>query len=287
MDQHWVPKSYLAVWFDAECPQGYTPYVWKAPKDGGAGQRKSPANIFKEAEFYTISLPDGQRDLSLEHGLASLEGSFCNIRDTLIASRQPFSKENKVWFCAFMAAMRHRTRASRNAFQQQWGHVARVAEDLQHALDRMTPVQRQQYRPTTSLGPKGPSLSIANVKQLAAEPIQNMLPGLIEKEVPLLARMNLVIFTTDNEIGFIASDHPCVAFDPEHPNRHPLMLESRTIEVSMPVSPSTLAVLCWEELPNYVDAAPSIVMDANRLRLLACEKYTVARRNVTNGAWTL
>jgi hypothetical protein len=283
--QHWVPSSYLEVWCDPGHPPKYTPYVWRFPKDGGGGQCKAPQKIFAEVDFYTIHLPDGQRDLSLEHGLGKLEEKFCQIRRARIDNREPLNTEEKVWFCGFVAAMHFRTRAQRNAFRQQWGHAVGVAEDAQQALDAMTPEQLQQYRPPRCVGEtRGPSLTINDVKKLADQPIQSMLPTIIEEDLRVLARMNLVIFTTEDDIGFITSDHPCVWFDPNR-GRRPPMLESRTIEVFMPVSPNSLALLCWEELPNYKEMSLREVDNANRFQQMACDEYFVVRRNATKPVW--
>lgn len=183
--------------------------MWLFPKDGGNGQRRAPHNIFAETDFYTSHLPEGQRDLSLEHDLGTLEDKFCRIRKTRIDNREPLNTEERVWFCAFIAAMHFRTRAQRNAFQHQWGRVLRIAEDAQHRLDAMTPEQLQQHPPSRSFGATGgPSLSIDDVKKLADKPIQHMLPTIIQEDLPVLARMNLVIFTTEDDIGFNTSDHP-------------------------------------------------------------------------------
>lgn len=283
--QHWVPRSYLESWCDPDIPSGHDAYLWRFRKDGSAGQRKAPHNIFAETDFYTIHLPDGQRDLSLESGLGSLEAKFCQIRRTCIDNRKALNKVEKAWFCAFVAAMHFRTRAQRNAYQRQWGHAVRVAEDLRQSLGAMTPEERRQYRPPKYLGDTtGPSLSVRDVKELADKPLQHMLMPMIEASLRILARMNLVIFTTEDDIGFNTSDHPCVWFDPCG-GRRPPMLQSRTIEVIMPVSPSSLALLCWEDLPPYKDMTLSEVDNANRFQQRACDEYFVVRRNATKSAW--
>jgi hypothetical protein len=80
----------------------------------------------------------------------------------------------------------------------------------------MTPEQRRHLRPPRFLGETtGPALRIDDVKKLSDQPIQQMLVTIIQESLPLLARMNLVIFTTDDDIGFNTSDHPCVWFDPD------------------------------------------------------------------------
>jgi hypothetical protein len=283
--QHRVPSSYLEAWCDPDLRPGYEPYVWRFPKDGGQGQRKAPHNIFAETDFYTTHLPDGQRDLSLEHGLGTIEDKFCQIRKTRIANHEPLNTAEKAWFCAFIAAMHFRTRVQRNAFQQQWGHALRVAEDLQQALDETTPEQLQKHRPPRFLGnTRGPSLTIDDVKKLADEPIQHMLLAIIKKDLPVLTQMKLVIFTTEDDIGFNTSDHPCVWFDPEG-GRRPPTLQPRTIEVTMPISPNSLGLLCWEDFPNYKNMTLFEVDNANRLQQMACDEYFVVRRNATKPVW--
>lgn len=124
------------------------------------------------------------------------------------------------------------------------------------------------------------SLTIDEVKKLSDQPLQHMLPQIVEKDLPVLARMNLVIFTTEDDIGFVTSDHPCAWFD-ERAGRRPSMLQSRTMEISMPVSPRSLALLCWENLPSYRSMSPAEVDNANRLQQLNCDEYLVMRRDAT------
>ena len=111
-----------------------------------------------------------------------------------------------------------------------------------------------------------------------------MLPDIIENDLPILARMNLVIFTTEDDVGFVTSDHPCVWFD-ERVRRGPLSLRSRTIEVSMPVSPRSLALLCWADLPAYKSVSLPELENANRLRQASCDEYLVVRRETIKSEW--
>lgn len=283
--QHWIPRTYLEPWCDSNrIPANAEPYVWCFPKKGGTGKRKAPHNLFEDSDFYTILRADGERDLSLEDGLAVLENRFRPIR-ALIEGRQRIGDRDKAWLCGFVAAMHWRTRSQRDAFRQQWGHVVTVAEDLQQALGRMTPGQRQQHKPITPLGgATGPSLTVDDARRLSAQPLQHMLVTAIEEDLSLLAQMNLVVFTTDDELGFITSDHPCAYFDP-HGGSRPPMLQSRTIEVTLPVSPRSLLLLCWEDLAPYRAAALPEVDNANRLQSIACAEYIVVRRDETKPVW--
>ena len=283
--QHWVPRSYLAAWCDPNCPPRYEPYVWRFAKNGDAVQRKSPTNLFVEADFYTVSLKDGSRDLSMERWLGRLESKFCKIRDKRIEKHERLTLEEKGWFCGFVAAMHYRVRPQRDAFRQQWKHALRVAEDLRDALNRMTPKQRRVYRPPATLQKsKGPSLNIDDVRELAANPIQHILPASFAADLRVLTRMNLSVLTTDDDVGFITSDFPCIWFDPQG-GRFPPMLQSRTIEVTMPISPHSLAVISWQDLPHYERTTLSELHAANRNQQIGCEEYIIACRNVSHPIW--
>jgi hypothetical protein len=49
--------------------------------------QEAPENIFKETEMYAIKVPDGKRDLRIEHGLSELENPFIHIRDAILEER--------------------------------------------------------------------------------------------------------------------------------------------------------------------------------------------------------
>ena len=57
--QHWIPRAYLSAWCDPDTPEDQEPYVWSFPRDGGAGRRRAPKNMFAETDMYTIKLEDG------------------------------------------------------------------------------------------------------------------------------------------------------------------------------------------------------------------------------------
>jgi len=149
----------------------------------------------------------------------------------------------------------------------------------------MTPEQRRELRPhTMPHETSGPALSIDDVRKLADQPLPQMLPTIIAEDLPLLMRMNLSIFTTGDDVGFVTSDSPCRWFDPGT-DRIPFMLRSPTIEVTMPVSPNSFAVISWEDLPHYRDASLSEVHAANRNQQIACDEYLIVRRNVLSPVW--
>ena len=123
---------------------------------------------------------------------------------------------------------------------------------------------------------------LSTAREMAAAPLQNMLPSIIRSDLRILAQMSLTVMTTEDGVGFITSDNPCIWFDPER--RRPL-LQSRTIEVILPVSPHNLAVLCWREGRDYWAAGAEELTNANRLQQRHAEDYLIVRRNIFQPTW--
>jgi hypothetical protein len=106
---HWVPKCYLGAWADQNTPVGFTPYVHVFPKEGGESMRRAPAKLFRETDLYTISLPDGRRDLRLEKGLSGLEKDFTEIRKEFLEKRKELPFPRLLKLLAFVAVSHVRT----------------------------------------------------------------------------------------------------------------------------------------------------------------------------------
>lgn len=141
--QHFVPRSYLRAWCDPNTPEGQEPYVWLFSGDGSNPRRRAPDNIFRETDLYTIELPDGGRNLVLEHGLAQLESEFVSIRDTKLRSLEPLEPAEHALLCAFVAAMHERTPARRDHFANQWGKVLAMADQVVQWAKTATPEQKR------------------------------------------------------------------------------------------------------------------------------------------------
>lgn len=285
--QHFIPRSYLAAWCDPDTPVGHEPYVWVFPKDGGAGRRKAPHNIFTETDLYTVRTPDGSRDLRLEHGLSGLEAAFADIRKKTIEPRGELSEADRFMLTAFMAAMQARTLKQRDHWQGQFKGVVEQGERMMESIRRMSPAERKRLPPSLGSG-SSPRFSLAEVRSLAANPIPSLLYTAISGMGPLLYQMHLSIFCTTSDPGFITSDAPCVVFDPEA-RRRPFPFNATglafpTVEVTLPISPTRLALISHKQLRPYIDAPDAIVHELNRLnRGYANEKFVVSRDHTQPG----
>lgn len=283
--QHYVARSYLEAWCDPDTPELQTPSVWTVSRDGQNVRRRAPQNLFEETDFYTNTLPGGERDLSLEQGLGTLESEFCRIR-TFIENCQALDSRDRTWFLGFMAASHRRTRSHRDHWRQQWGRVLRVADNTQRALNLMTPEERRNFRPITPVvATEGPSLRIEDLRQLADKPLQHGLIPMIEAELEILQKMELMILCTEDDPGFITSDRPCFLFDARATRRFPPDLRSRTVEMTMPISPQRLALVSWAIGDDYTWIADTTLDVLNRRSRRHCEETFIVRRRIVRSSW--
>jgi hypothetical protein len=287
--QHWVPRSYLEAWTDPDRPAKHEPFVWVFSKDGSTSKRRAPSNLFTESDMYTLTLEDGTRDLSIEHGLSGLENAFAKIRRNIISKRRVIAGSEHLVVRAFMAAAHARSRLQRDHWQEQWRGILDDMKTLRRAMEEATPAQRKSMASLSLPGPETESLTEADVRRLADNPLQHTLVPVVQQQVVFLAPMTLTIFCTASEPGFITSDAPCVWFDPEaykrpFPFNAPGLMYD-TIEITLPVSPSQLAVLSRRDLPPYIDVPDHLVDEFNRRTRAHCQDEFVVRRNLTRPVW--
>lgn len=287
-DQHFIPQCYLKAWCDPETPPRQKPYVWTFGKDEQRGRRKAPQNIFHETDMYTIRGPDGGRDLSLEHGLAELEGIFAKLRDNVVAPRSPLSFDHRWILCTFAAAMKTRTPVVRDHWQKQWNETLAMAEDMQREIDAEGPTKNRY--PSMPVDGRT-TMNIEQAREIAQNPIHDVMAAGF-KMVPGLFALDMAIMTTPQIPGFITSDAPCVWFDAEArkrpwPHNAP-GLEWPTIEITLPLSPSRMLFLNRggiRGLRGYMDTPDQLVDEFNRRTCGHGNEHIVVSRNVRKGIW--
>jgi len=288
--QHFVPACYLRAWCDPDAPALYTPYLWLFDKDGLNSRSKSPENIFYETDMYTIKHADGSRNLVLEHGLNQLETEFAEIRKNKIAYGLPLDPTEHTLLCAFAAAAHSRTPSSREHIRKQWKHPLRVMNEMAEWFKTATPEEKHKLAAISRSSPsKEPGLSQDQVKRLYEQPLQTALFAEIRVIAPLLRELDMAILETQDSIGFITSDNPCLWFDPESHKRHPMYrspaLAYETIEITLPISPTQCLFLNRQGIRGYTEVEPCVVDKLNRrFRSMSVEHFIV-RRNIKRDYW--
>jgi len=238
--------------------------------------------------MYTIRQADGTRDLTLEHGLSDLESEFAALRRGVLAKREQLSARNKLIASAFVAATQARTRKQRDHFASVWSGVSEDMEAIRQSMKSKTPSERRAF---AGLSPpsREPSLGYEDVKDLAEAPMQEMLTTIIAGQVPILYDMDHAILSTDDPVGFITSDAPCVWFDPEAYKR-PFLLQAPglawpTVEVTLPISPEQLLLINRTGLNGYFKVPQETVDELNRRTRGYAGDHFVVRTNEVRPGW--
>jgi hypothetical protein len=285
----------LRAWTDPDSPADQQPFVHVFSKDGSWHRKKAPSNLFAATDLYTINLPDGGRDLRLEHGLADLESGFALLRKDFLAARRKLSAQRHVKLMAFVAAMHARTPSFSDHHMKFWNDVRLQGERMERWLKTAPPEEKQRAARESFSSPQDrPSISMEDVRRITQNPMQYTL-GFVGAELPHLIRMRCTILCTESDPGFITSDAPVIWFDPDWYKKHPIYrspsLSDPLLEITMPISPNQLLLL--NHLPKvgslkpiqYFDVPETVVVEANRQLRFQSDKDFVVRRGVVDPKW--
>jgi Protein of unknown function (DUF4238) len=291
--QHWIPKCYLRGWTDPAAPSGYAPYVHVFAKDGITSRRKAPENLFTQADLYTIKLPDGGRDLRLEHGLAGLEASFSETRRGYLSKRKHVPLARHFKLMAFLAAMHSRTPARMQHFMGLWNEVLNIGDELER---KMKDLPKEDRAVASTFVPAGtrPSMTLDQVRKVASSPMEHTLGPLMASELPLLMQMRCTVLCATSRIGFITSDAPVVWFDPDWHRKPPVYRSAcfadPRLEITLPISPSQMLILMHGPFDpahpvQYLDIEDSVVTEINRRTRFCCNMEFVVQVEATERRW--
>lgn len=283
-DQHHVPSSYLSAWCDPEREKKETAFVWRFTPGGDLIGRKAPVNLFTENDFYTIPMPDGSRNLDLEHGLEQLETSFAVIRKK-IATYQLLDARDVIQLLAFMVAMTFRTKAHREHERGQWGRLFELAESMrkQFADGRPAP-------PIIHMSGEGVPVDFEALEELKERPIQQLLPLQMQVTLPIFASMDLAICEVDEcPEGLITCDNPCVWSDSEliklPPGHRQVSLMSESVEVTLPLSPKQIVLLNRRGVAGYCKSAIGALQEWNRRAVNNADEEVIANTGEKQDVW--
>jgi|BioPla2DNA2_1021312.scaffolds.fasta_scaffold61932_2 hypothetical protein len=287
--QHYIPQTYLSSWCDIECPEEYEKYVWMFSYNGEIVKKKSPKNIFHETDLYTIVDDDGNRVLDIEHGFSELENVFTIIRDNKLNKHISLTLEERYYILLFVAAIHNRTPSIRDYLSKQYCELLELGRLLKQDYEKASPEKRSAMASIGPIDDKGRTFTLDDIEKLSSEPLQTLMLPRINAEFNCYSKMFMSILCTDDEIGFITSDNPCVWFDPEAYKRPPMYraagLGYKTIEVTMPISPSQAIFISYTPLPFYVPVKISNVDSINRKTRFSAYRYFIVNRNYKNDYW--
>lgn len=281
--QHFVARTYLKSWCDPDTPERMEPYVWVFDKDGSHGRRKAPANLFEETDFYTIPMPDGGRNLVLEHGLQELEDRFARIRGEKLVPERPVTAEDGAYLFAFMIAMSFRTRAHRERRREEWQRVLEAMERAAQLTNGRGRSPKVHF--SFSPDPDAPGLSTEDVRKIVEHPMQYLLPTEIGTYLPLLKDMGMMVMRTDDPVGLVTSDDPCIWVNETMNVGPPVINDLGTFGILMPLSPQQMLFL--NPATSCYGRAPSLdfVSKLNRMTVAHASTEIVVCKNEVRSSW--
>lgn len=289
--QHYIPKCYLKAWCDPSCPPKHEPYVWIFPKEERAGKRKAPENIFHETDMYTLWDEQGERNLHIEHSLSSLESEFSKLRAKKLAFQRDLTIEERAILITFLSAMHVRTKSQLSHISDQWQRPLEMMDELAEKMKTATIEEKKRMASLnvpSSSNDRG-SFSHDQVRKMVDDPVGTMMIPALLTESKLLAKLDMAILTSKNDLGFITSDCPCVWYDPEAYKRPPFYrapaLMYETIEITMPISPSQCILLNRQGISGYIEVSDEAVETQNRLIRFDAEEFYVANANESHDVW--
>jgi hypothetical protein len=185
--------------------------------------------------------------------------------------------------------MHARNRPLLQHFSTQFGRILAVGEGMKEAYARATPEQSKAMR-ATSLSTSGKGASLEEVREIVQQP-QKLLHEAIRTEFAIMNNMSLAVLEASEGSRFITSDAPVTWIDPTAYTRPPAYqsfgLGSKTIEVTMPVSPRLSLFVSWHydlDDHRYV-SPPEAVEEANRITRFHCHEYFVTNNDSKNDYW--
>ncbi|MGB8982313.1 MAG: DUF4238 domain-containing protein [Anaerolineales bacterium] len=278
-NQHFVTEAYLRAWCDPNTPEGHEPYVWIVSKADRKIGHKSPKNIFSETNFYTVYDSQGNRILELEHKLREVEDKFILLRDKKLQKHLPLLPDDRKTIALFVSTMFARTKFQKTMQVDVW-------QELLDAIDE-TPEGDSNFLKGTEL--------YKQIKMLQEQPMPFHMFNFVNIAMPVLLRMNCVVYETNTKPGFITSDNPCFWVDPArfYPNEPTTWfgLGSSKLEITLPITPEQTICLRRGGPDGYSLVHPDPQQEEEMVDLMngfiagASEEILVINQNIFKERW--
>jgi hypothetical protein len=133
-----------------------------------------------------------------------------------------------------------------------------------------------------------PHTSLQLAKMIETAP-QDFVIMSLDIQTPLYFAMEMSILITDDPVGFITSDTPCVWRNPQAHTMPPfyrsLGLAQKDIEVTLPLTPHHMMLLSHKKNSLYIHVPARVVVEANRLVRFYCTEEFVSWKGDTDPRW--
>ena len=246
--QHYVPQCYLRAFAEPGTINDREPLIWIFPKSERKGRLDKIKNVLFAKDLYTLEV-DGKKDYSIEKGLGDIEGEYTEVYNDKIAKRLPLSKSEHAVLCIFIGTLMQRTIRHKDSIEKFLSQVIEKMEKMDEAHNTKSEI-------------------VENYKKLKINSHKLGIFKILPDIADVLTKMNLAFMCADNlSPGFITCDDPCIMFNPDlqWQKFYGYGLAQKSIELSVTLSPTTMAVFSWQNLRGYIKTFDSRVEDHNRM----------------------
>lgn len=241
--QHTVPGSYLENFIDENG------HVWILDTDDKVFN-VNPDNVLKERHFYSLPGSGGEKDMSVEDTLASIEGDFKNIYREKFAKNLFLNDEERVAVSVFIAALMTRTRPYRD-------HLKKSFKEIEHWMEDwgkypMSDEEKRTMEAIPSSG--GATIDLETLKSGLKNFDEHHSTSILRSlshSAALIYHMKWSVWINTG-YGFVTSDDPVVLLRPASIKKFGTGtfgsapgLKRQDVELTLPLSKDRLLLAGW------------------------------------------
>ena len=201
---------------------------------------------------------------------------------------EKLTMRDKAKFAIFTAAMLGRTRRRADNWKHTWNDLRGMVSQYEGNGTESTASGTLPVN--DPLPPGAVRISAEEIDGFLVNSHPEYLINTIEISAPMLFAMDLAFYSTDDELGFLTSDEPCIMNNPTAHRYHPMMrspgLLQRDVQVLLPLSPALLIVFSHTSTYPYITPLSKEHVDAiNRMIVWSADKEIVSWRGELREEW--
>lgn len=279
--QHHVPVLHLRN-FAGPDPKGH---VWTYDKQTGRARSSIPEETGFETHFYSVERDDGTMDTRIEDVLAEIESKAAPVYRDLVTGKM-CEGQPKSDFANFIACMFARTLSMRRMFAEVLSRGAQIRNHAygtnEKAFESLIKRSGKDRAPLDQEGKEALRAALTDPSQFIIEISREAtLRGLkvMDRLTPIFFNMGWSLVYAKHGY-FITSDNPLArASDPK--SRSSTYGDggflNQTVEVTFPLSPSTILLLTWADNPSPMfEVSRDAVEGWNMMRAAHAERFLYA-----------
>jgi hypothetical protein len=279
--QHHIPVLHLRNFVGPD-PKGH---VWTYDKQARSARSSIPEETGFETHFYSVERDDGTMDTTIEALLAEIESKaapvYRDLADGKICHGQPKSD-----FANFLACMFARTLSMRRMFAEVLSRGVQIRNyaygTSEKAFESFIKRSEKGQLPLDQEGKEALRTALTDPSQFVIEisreaTLRNL--KIMDRLTPIFFSMGWSLVHPKHGY-FITSDNPLArASDPKlhSPTFGDGGFLNKTVEVTFPLSPSTMLLMTWADNPlPLFEVAREAVEGWNMMRAAHAERFLYA-----------